>query len=77
MILEAGEFVDDNHAERPRLTIMRDKPGDVFAVNHRHHRRLRERVQPVCFGADSHRHRQSRQVAPLCELGRPGVTSHP
>lgn len=38
MILEAGEFVDDDHVERPRASELFDQPGDVLPVDDGHHR---------------------------------------
>ena len=77
MVFEAGEFVDDNHVERPRAPKLANEPWDVFAVDDGYHRRRRESVQPVLFGANSDRDGEPVKVIPLRYFGGPGIAGYP
>ena len=77
VVLEAGEFVDDDHVKRPRIPVVAHEPGHVLPVNHRHHRRLGECVEPVYFGTNCHGYGQTFQMVPLRGFGWPGVARDP
>ena len=77
MVFEAGEFVDDNHVERPAPPELANEPWDVFTVDDGNHRRRRESVQPVLLGANSDRDGEPIKVIPLRYFGGPGITGYP
>ena len=77
MVLEAGEFVDDDHVERPAIAVLTHEPWHVFTVDDGYHRRRRESVQPVLFGANSDRDGEPVKVIPLRYFGGPGIAGYP
>lgn len=77
MVLKRAQLVDHHHVPGPLAAHGAYEPGDVFPVNHRHHRTRRQGVQALLPTSERDRHSETLQVIPLGGFCGPGISGDP